>query len=143
MSLIFRIVPCQSADYAALVALRSDVLRKPLGLSFSPEDLEWEKDKIHMGGFLDGAVCASAMLVAEGAACKMQRVAVRKDLQSRGIGGALVAFFEDHARKEGFFEVYCHARATAVPFYLRHGYIPEGEPFNEQTIPHLRMRKRF
>jgi predicted GNAT family N-acyltransferase len=34
-----------------------------------------------------------------------------------------------------------HARATAVPFYLRLGYTVVGEPFEEVGIPHRGMEK--
>ncbi len=36
-----------------MVNLRNEILRKPLGLSFSAEDLEREKDDILMGAFED------------------------------------------------------------------------------------------
>jgi hypothetical protein len=28
-----------------------------------------------------------------------------------------------------------------MPFYLKNSYVPEGDYFVEQTIPHLKMRK--
>jgi predicted GNAT family N-acyltransferase len=34
-----------------------------------------------------------------------------------------------------------HARTGAEGFYLRLGYAKEGEPFEENTIPHIRMVK--
>jgi predicted GNAT family N-acyltransferase len=36
-----------------------------------------------------------------------------------------------------------HARSGAEGFYLRLGYLAEGAPFDENTIPHVRMTKRL
>ena len=35
-----------------------------------------------------------------------------------------------------------NARIGVEGFYRRHGYRAEGEPFDENTIPHIRMTKR-
>ena len=40
-----------SAEYQQMVKLRDDILRKPLGLSFTPEDLEKEKDNMLIARF--------------------------------------------------------------------------------------------
>lgn len=71
----------------------------------------------------------------------MQCVAVREDLQNQGIASAMMAFYEEYALNNGFKEVYCYARSFSVPFYLKNKYEPEGVYFNEDTIPHLKMRK--
>lgn len=71
----------------------------------------------------------------------MQRVVVKEDLVNTGIGSKMMAFCEDLAKKHGFKTIYCHARDSAVSFYLKNGYLAEGDYFDEDTIPHLKMRK--
>ena len=71
----------------------------------------------------------------------MQRVAVREDLQSQGIASKMIVFCEDYGRENGYEEIYCHARETAVAFYRKNRYLSEGDIFLETTIPHLKMRK--
>lgn len=71
----------------------------------------------------------------------MQRVVVKPSLQDQGIGTKLMAFCEDYARLQGYQEIYCHARDSAVNFYLKNKYVPEGDYFEEDTIPHLKMKK--
>ncbi len=137
----FKIIDYGTDEYKKLVSLREEVLRKPLGLFFTPEELELEKEHIHLGGFLGQELCATAVLVPEGKDLKMQRVVTKAHLQGKGIGTALMCFCEDYARKHGFKSIYCHARETAIPFYLKNLYILEGEPFNEDGIPHHKMRK--
>jgi len=137
----FKIIAHNSSDYREAVSLREDILRKPLGLSFSAEELEKEKDHVHIAGFIDNSVVATVVLVPEKESLKMQRVAVRTDFQKRGIASAMMKFCEDYARQEGFKEIYCHARDAAVSFYLKNQYVPEGDMFLETTISHLKMRK--
>lgn len=139
--LSFKTIEHGSHDYKRAVCLREDILRKPLGLAFTCEELEKEKDHIHIIGMLGKDVCATAVLVPQGNTLKMQRVAVRKDLQNKGIASTMMTFCEDYATQHGFKEIYCHARQTAVPFYKKNDYLPEGEPFMETTILHLKMRK--
>ena len=40
-----KIIDHGSPEYQQMVQLRNDILRKPLGLSFVPEELEKEKDE--------------------------------------------------------------------------------------------------
>jgi RimJ/RimL family protein N-acetyltransferase/predicted GNAT family N-acyltransferase len=140
---IFKIIGYGSREYHQAVSLREEILRKPLNLCFTLEELESEKEHIHIAALLHRELCGTSVLVPEGPACKMQRVAVRADLQNQGIGCKLVEFCEQYAREHGFSSIYCHARGTAIPFYLKNHYVLEGEPFMEDGIPHHQMRKKL
>jgi len=61
-------------------------LRKPLGLTFLPEELEAEKDHVQIEGFQDDEVVSTAVLIPEGKTYKIQRVVVKQGLQDSGIG---------------------------------------------------------
>jgi len=137
----FKIVDYGSDEYKKSVALREEILRKPLGLFFTQEELALEKEHIHIACFLGQELCATAVLIPEGKELKMQRVATKAHLQGKGIGSALMDFCEDYAKKHGYTSIYCHARGTAIPFYLKQQYLLEGEPFDEDGIPHHKMRK--
>ena len=139
----FKIVEYGSDEYKKAVALREEILRKPLGLSFTKEELELEKDHVHIAGFLGQEMCATAVLVPDGDEFKIQRVASKAQFQGMGIGSALMRFCEEYAKGHGFKSIYCHARGTAVGFYLKNQYVLEGEPFDEDGIPHRKMRKRI
>ncbi len=139
----FRIIDHGSDEYKKSVTLREGVLRKPLGLFFTREELELEKDHIHIAGFLGQELCATAVLVPEQSKLKMQRVAIKSSFQNKGVGSALMAFCEAYAKKQGYKAIYCHARETAIPFYLKNKYFLEGEPFYEDGILHHKMKKRL
>jgi len=46
-----KIIDHGSKEYQQMVQLRNDILRRPLGLLFTPEELEKEKDEILIGAF--------------------------------------------------------------------------------------------
>ena len=71
----FKIVDYGNEDYKKAVALREEILRKPLNLLFTKEELELEKEHVHIAGFLGQEMCATAVLVPDGNEMKMQRVA--------------------------------------------------------------------
>lgn len=141
MSLTFSLIDYGSAAYKDAVSLREEILRKPLGKRFTPEDIAGEKEHLHIAGYMGGKMVASCMLVLFDNRYKMQRVAVRAEVQGTGVGSAMMEFCEELARKKGIGEIFCHARQTAIPFYHKHQFIAEGEMFPEQGIPHVKMRK--
>lgn len=139
----FKIVLYGTSEYQAAVELRQAILRKPLGLCFSQEYLEKEKEYIHFAGLKNGEVVAAASLVPEQFTCKMRQVAVRADMQGSGIGSELIDYCELYAKTQKFQSLYCHAREHAVPFYTKKGYLPEGEYFMEIGIHHVKMIKEL
>lgn len=133
-----------SEQYEQEVALRYEVLRKPLGLEFTPEQLKAESDLIHLGYFQAEELEACLILVPEGAGkMKMKQVTVAATRQGRGTGRKLVMASEKLAESLGYRIMYCHARDTAVAFYEKLGYKKVGDMFTEVTIPHFEMEKEL
>jgi len=129
-----------SPEYEAELALRSAILRRPLGLSFSADELAAEADSHHVGCFIDeelvGCLVLKPMDVRQ---IQMRQVVVDERFKGRGIGRAMVKYSEDLVRKLGFKTMVLHARETAVPFYEPLGYARVGDRFTEVTIPHWVM----
>jgi GNAT superfamily N-acetyltransferase len=133
-----------SAAYWAAVELRDSIMRKPLGLTFSPEELAAETDSRHFACYCgDRLVGCLVLRPREGGDVQMRQVAVVADAQRRGIGRAMVEHSEAWARKAGYRRMVLHARETAVLFYENLGYRKLGGPFEEVTIPHWAMEKRL
>ena len=130
--------------YDELVALRYEVLRKPLGLYFTDEQLASEKEYIHFGAYDGDELVGTLQLVPEPhGRMKMRQVAVDPARQGEGIGAAMVDAAEAFARDKDFIIMHCHARATAAHFYERLGYQKIGDMFEEVTIPHWAMEKHL
>ncbi len=69
------------------------------------------------------------------------RMAVRAPWRGRGVGDALLLALVDEARRRGWPDVRLNAQASAVGFYERHGFRPEGERFFEAGIEHQAMAR--
>ena len=129
-------------EYRCVVALRHRVLRAPLGLGFTPEQLAEEAADIHLAGFEGEAPIACLVLTPiSSQVFKMRQVGVAPERQGEGLGSRIVAYSETVARAAGCDRITLHARETVVPFYLRAGYEVVGEPFEEVTLPHREMHK--
>lgn len=137
-----KIIDHGSPEYAQMVKLRDDILRKPLGLKFTRDELDAEKDNILIAAFDDDQMLGCCMLVEEEPGIiRLRQMAVLNDLQGKGIGRALMNFAENLARDRGFRCVRMHARLNALGFYEKVGYKVKGDQFEEITIPHFVMEK--
>jgi predicted GNAT family N-acyltransferase len=129
-------------EYQQMVNLRNEILRKPLGLSFSAEDLEREKEDILMGAFEDDRLLGCCLLTRiDDGTVRLRQMAVPNGMQGKGVGRALMIFAENIARDLGYKKLCMHARKTATGFYEKLGYAVSGDEFMEVTIPHYIMEK--
>jgi len=139
-----KIIDHGTKEYQQMVKLRDDILRKPLGLTFAPEELEEEKNNLLIGAFEDDNMLGCCMLVEENSGVvKLRQMAVLNALQGKGIGRALMQFAENLARDHGYKVLTMHARKNAVGFYEKMGYKVKGEEFQEVSIPHFEMEKEL
>jgi len=139
-----KIIEHGSPEYQLMVKLRDDILRKPLGLNFAPNELEQEKENILIGAFDDDDILGCCMLVEENpATIRLRQMAVLNDLQGKGIGRALMTFAENIARDRGYKILSMHARKNATGFYEKMGYKVASDEFTEVTIPHYVMEKEL
>lgn len=137
-----KIIDYNSTAYKDMVELRMEILRKPLGLTFSAADLEKEKDDIFLGAFDDEKIMACCVLTKMNLSeCKLRQMAVHPSMQYNGVGASLLHFAENVARDAGYTTMAMHARKTATGFYEKQGYAVFGNEFEEVTIPHFEMRK--
>ena len=133
-----------SPEYETMLRLRYDLLRKPLGLSFDPKELEKEKDDVLIGAFEDEKMLGCCLLTrVDSKTLRLRQMAVYNNLQGKGIGRALMIFAENIARDMGYEVLMMHARVTAIGFYEKLGYVKMDGQFIEITIPHVVMEKRL
>lgn len=133
-----------SDQYWEALVLRNALLRAPLGLDFSDEDVAAEAEQVHVVALEKGEIIGTLLLRgAEGGLVQMRQVAVTPKRQGRGIGRDLVKFAEALVWAERGDEIFLHAREAVIPFYEALDYEPVGEIFVEVGIPHLKMRKRL
>lgn len=133
-----------SKEYRQMVELRTEILRKPLGLSFKKEELEREKDDILIGAFEEDKMLGCCLLTrVDKNSIRLRQMAVQNNLQGKGIGATMLNYAENVARDAGYKNMIMHARKTAVGFYEKLDYKVTSDEFEEITIPHFIMEKKL
>ena len=131
-------------EYRQMVDLRSEILRKPLGLSFKKEELDKEKEDILICAFEEDKLLGCCLLTrVDDNNIRLRQMAVQNNLQGKGIGASMLNFAENVARDAGYRNIVMHARKTALHFYEKLGYKITSDEFEEITIPHYIMEKKL
>jgi predicted GNAT family N-acyltransferase len=136
--------PFGSDLYRQSLTLREAILRAPLGLKLTGAELGDDAARVHFCAIFDGAVVGTVSLKRlDQETLQLRQMAVAEGRRRERIGARLLARAEDWARWEGYQLIVLHARLGAEGFYAKYGYLPQGEPFDENTVPHIRMTKRL
>jgi len=131
-----------SAEQLESIQLRNRILREPLGLTFTKEELENEHDQIHIAAIINNDLVGVLLFKKlDNKTLKMRQVAVDSHLQGNGIGKSLIQFAEQWAIDNGYSDIELNARATAFDFYMSLNYKPIGDEFLEVNIPHFKFVK--
>lgn len=72
---------------------------------------------------------------------RIGRMAVLSSDRKSGTGARLLEALEAEARRRTLTGIKLHAQLSAMEFYKRHGYEPDGAVFEEAGMPHLEMKK--
>lgn len=141
--LIFE-APLGSDLYAQAVHLRETILRAPLGLTVSSEELADDSMRQHFCAVSCGRVVGTVSLrPLNETTLHLKQMAVAEASRKMRVGRQLLAHAEVWAVEAGFRLMIAHARVGAEGFYLKLGYAQEGDSFEEHTIPHVRVIKRL
>jgi predicted GNAT family N-acyltransferase len=139
-----KIIDHNSKLYKEVVALRLELLRKPLGLHFTDEELELESTSIHIAAYDEDVLLGTCILIEssnDASVIKLRQMAVKEGLQRKGIGRSIVHFAEQVSKDKGFKMLAMHARKSVAEFYVKMGYTINGNEFTEVGIPHYLMEK--
>ncbi|WP_025917587.1 GNAT family N-acetyltransferase [Herminiimonas sp. CN] len=113
-----------------------------------PLEMEWDQmdaQCVHAVAFMpDGAGVERAVgtgrLLPDG---HIGRMAVHKEARGSGVGAALLLALMQQAQQRGERQVELSAQTHAEAFYARHGFVREGEQYQDAGIPHVHMRHIF
>jgi len=137
-----RIVPIESAEQ---MKHAHDIRRRVfIEEQHVPEEIEMDEDDAHAFhalAILDGKPVGCGRFVAHGDEVKIGRMAVLPNLRTHGIGRKILLFLMRIARARGYRHAVLHAQMTAEGFYLKNGYAPVGEVFEEAGIAHRKMAR--
>ncbi|HUY27816.1 MAG TPA: GNAT family N-acetyltransferase [Candidatus Binataceae bacterium] len=144
MSIVeIQVVAAQSpAELAAAYSIRRRVF---IVEQHVPEEIELDADDrraFHALAMRGGqAVGCGRYVEHEAGEIKIGRMAVLRELRGTGVGRAVLEFLIRTARERGYHRAILHAQITAEGFYLRQGFTPVGEIFDEAGIPHRAMTR--
>ena len=131
-----------STEYKSELELRDEVLRRPLGMSLYDENLDAERNDIHIGAFSTGKLVGVLILTQINEdLLKMRQFAVAENMRLLKIGTQLVHYAEKYATLHGFTTIILNARESAMPFYQKLDYNIVSDIFLEINIPHYKMSK--
>ncbi len=137
-----KVIEKTAAHYEQMLSLRREILRKPLGLDFTPSDLEADSKDILIVAIENSVVIGCCILTNLGSGVlKLRQMAIDNAFQGKGIGKKILNFCEQIARENNHQTLILHARKTALNFYLKNNYLLVGEEFIEVGIPHFKMKK--
>ena len=111
-----------------------------------------DADSLHVGAFAGAALLGVASLYrqspdgqpARATEWRLRGMAVVPEARRQGVGAALLAACERHARAHGGDRVWFNARVDALPFYVALGYAMVGEEYELPGIgPHRFAERRL
>jgi predicted GNAT family N-acyltransferase len=112
-----------------------------------PEEIELDADDaraVHalaLEGTRPQRPVGCGRMLAYGDYVKIGRMAVLAERRGIGVGRRVLEFLIEHARQRGFRRAVLDAQVHAEGFYLKQGFIPVGEVFEEAGIMHRRMER--
>ena len=113
-----------------------------------PEHEEWDSDDaqaLHaVVTNLAGLPLATGRLITQGepeGEGRIGRMAVIRSARGSGVGIQVLQGLMQAAQKQGCKRVKLHAQCSALAFYARAGFVPEGEVFDDVGIPHQTMSR--
>ena len=142
MHLLFKIIQYDLPEYKETLQLRENVMRKPLGLLLSVEDVKDDNVRTHIGGYCNGVlICACSFKIIHRKIAHLYSVCVKQEFQNRGVGQQLMHFTEKYVKLHGAARLYVEGRKSAKNFYRKCGFSPCGSEYIDMNILHQDMRK--
>jgi predicted GNAT family N-acyltransferase len=97
----------------------------------------------HVVAFDDGGRCVGTGRVVrtDARTAQIGRMAVAADVRKHGVGALILEALERMARMRGITELTVSSQLPAESFYRNRGFARVAEPFLDQGVPHVVMRK--
>ena len=129
-------------DLLKVMVVRGIVFVEEQQVDWEGEFDEHEPHAIHVLAEVGGQPVGAGRLrlLADGWA-KIERIAVRPRWRGHGLARRLVLFLLEEARARGVRRFRLHAQTYLEDFYAGHGFVLQGDVFDECGIPHILMTR--
>src|SRR5262245_3747317 len=106
--------PYGSDLYRRSVALREEILRRPLGLTLSKKELADDRQRLHFCAVAaEGVIGTVSLRPLDTRKVQLKQMAVATNRRGENIGVRLLGYAEGWARRKGFSLIVLHARVGA------------------------------
>ncbi|MBN3898134.1 MAG: GNAT family N-acetyltransferase [Nostoc sp. NOS(2021)] len=131
-------------EFPAIRAIRIAVFQEEQGVDSA---LEFDgKDEIsdHLIAYFNEEVVGTARIrYLDDKTAKIERLAVLSTARGKGIGKKIMENALQVIANKNILEVVIHAQEYVKDLYKKLDFVEEGEIFEEASIPHVKMRKKF
>ena len=97
----------------------------------------------HFAAFVDNYIVGIVSLFRKDDSFQFRKLAVDPSVQNQGIGSNLLDYITDFAKNEGGKMMWCNARVTAIPFYIKHGFTHTGKLFTKNGFDYEILEKNL
>lgn len=140
------VIPENKIQLDEYYRIRFEVLRKPWGQEMSSTADEWEEQSLHALMYDKdlNAVAAGRLQFNSPTEGQIRSMAVVDEQRGNGLGSLMLKFLEEKAIEAKLTDIVLDSRDAAVKFYIRNGYVVEGDSYTLfGVIPHFRMKKKL
>lgn len=102
-----------------------------------------DKKATHIVLFDEGKAVATCRFFARDDDFLIGRIAVLKEYRGRHIGAMLIKTAEEEIKKKGGRRLAIHSQKRAKDFYIKQGYVAEGEEDFDEGCPHVWVYKNL
>ncbi len=122
-----------------VIPIRTEVFVVEQKVPLEEEVDAWDPECVHALALdAKGLPAGTGRLLPDG---HIGRMSVLSAYRGLGFGGEILTALTQQARLLGFSQVALNAQTHALGFYQQHGFVEEGEEFDDANIPHILMRK--
>ncbi|MEM8833571.1 MAG: GNAT family N-acetyltransferase [Pseudomonadota bacterium] len=133
-----------SEEYELSKSFRQRILREPLGIKLSEDDLRGEDRQHHFIAMFQNSIVGTVVVAnVDNERAKLRQMAVDDNHQKNGIGKKLISQVDRFVHDKSYKFVVCTARKTSAGFYKKMGFIIDGEPFEAMGMTIYNMVKSY
>jgi GNAT superfamily N-acetyltransferase len=103
--------------------------------------MDEDTDGYHFGAFVDNKLVGIVSLFKRDNDFQFRKFAIDPSIQNQGIGSSLLNYITDFVKGEGGKTLWCNARVTAIPFYIKHGFTHTGKLFTKNGFDYEIVEK--
>ncbi len=127
------------ADKQAVLRLRLEVFVEEQNV---PPDIELDAADAHATHIIaisNGMAVGCARVLFSAQEAHIGRFAVKRSHRNQGIGREVYRFVVAYCRERSCTDIWLNAQLSAVGFYEKLGFQPQGDVFTEAGIAHVKM----